>query len=64
MPYSKSESDFNFAINSVFDFDSVSESGSESDSSSAFMNLAFVFFLLYICTLLNEPADIFSFQFS
>ena len=59
MIYSESESepDFSFAINSVSDFDSASESDSESDSNSAFMNLASVFFLLYICILLNKLAD-------
>ena len=34
----ESEPDFSFAINSVSDFDSASESDSKSDSSSAFMN--------------------------
>ena len=33
MSYSESESDFNFAINSVSDFDSTSGSESESDFS-------------------------------
>ena len=48
MIYSKSESepDFSFAINSVSDFDSASESDCESDSISAFMNL-------YVCTFFN-----------
>ena len=64
MSYSESELDSNFAINSVSDFDSASESDSESDSSLAFMNLDICIFLLYICTLLNKPADNFSFQFS
>ena len=39
MSYSELELDSNFAINSVSDFDSASESYSEFDSSSAFMNL-------------------------
>ena len=46
-----SESDFSFAINSVSDFDSASESNSESESdfSSVFMNLDIcIFFLLYL----------------
>ena len=40
MFYSESESDFSFAINSVSNFDSASESNSESgsDFSSVFMN--------------------------
>ena len=47
MSYSESESDFNFAINSVSDFDStaVSEYESESDFSSVFMNLEICTFL-------------------
>ena len=43
MTYSESVSDFSFAINSMSHFDSVSESNSnsqsESDFSSVFMNL-------------------------
>ena len=41
MIYSESESelDFSFVINPVSDFDSACESDSESNSSSAFMNL-------------------------
>ena len=39
MSYSGSKLDSNFAINSVSDFDSASESYPEFDSSSAFMNL-------------------------
>ena len=47
MIHSESESDFNFAINSVSDFDSASES--ESDFSSVFMNLDIcIFFILYL----------------
>ena len=42
---SESEPDFSFAINSVPDFDSASES----DSSSAFISLDICIFLLYIC---------------
>ena len=41
MSYSESESDFSFAINSVSDFDSASESNSE--------NLLTIFFHLLIC---------------
>ena len=51
MTYLESESDFSFAINSVSDFDSTSESGSESESdfSSVFMNLDIcIFFTLYL----------------
>ena len=49
MSYSESELDSNFAINSVSDFDSASKSGSEFDSSSAFMNLeVFIFVTLYL----------------
>ena len=39
MSYSELELGSNFAINSVSDFDSGSESDPESDSSLAFMNL-------------------------
>ena len=49
--YSESESelDSNFAINTVSDFDSASESDSEFDSSLAFMNLDnCIFFTLYL----------------
>ena len=49
MYYSESELDFKFVINSVSDFDSASESDSESDSSLAFMNLdIYSFFTLYL----------------
>ena len=53
MIYSESESepDFSFAINSVSDFDSASESDSkpDCDSSSVFMNLDIcIFFTLYL----------------
>ena len=61
MTYSESESDFQFAINSASDFDSTSESGSESDFSSVFMNLGVCIFLPYIYTLLNKLADVFFF---
>ena len=68
MTYSELESDFNFTINSASDFDSTSEIGLESDSesdfSSVFMNLAFVFFSYYIYTLLNKLSDGFFYQFS
>ena len=61
MTYSELESDFSFTINSASDFDSTSEIGLESDSesdlSSVFMNLAFVFFSSYIYTLLNKLSD-------
>ena len=39
---SYSESDFNFAINSVSDFDSVSEFESESDFISVFVCILFL----------------------
>ena len=54
MSYSESGSDFNFAINSLSNFDSSSESNSksddsESDFSSVFMNLDIcAFFTLYL----------------
>ena len=66
MTYSESEAYFNFPINSASDFDSASESGSESESqfSSVFMNLDTCIFLPYIYTLLNEPADGFFYPFS
>ena len=68
MTYSELESDFNFIINSASDFDSTSEidleSDSESDFSSVFMNLTFVFFSSYIYTLLNKLSDGFFYQFS
>ena len=49
MSYSESELDSNFAINSVSDFDFVSKSDSESDSSSAFINLdSCIFFTPYL----------------
>ena len=61
MSYSELESDFSFAINSVSDFDFVSESNSnpesnsesesesQSDFSSVFMNLDIsIFFILYL----------------
>ena len=58
MSYSESELDSNFAINSVSDFDSASESGSESESSfSVYESWHLHFFLLYICILLNKLAD-------
>ena len=66
MIHSESELDFNFAINLVSDFDSTSNSGSESESdfSSVFMNLDICVFLPYIYTLLNKLADDFFYQFS
>ena len=49
MSYSELELDSKFAINSVSDFNSASESDSESDFSSAFMNLDIcIFFALYL----------------
>ena len=68
MTYSESESDFSFAINSVSDFDSAfesdSDSKSESDFSSVFMNLDIcIFFILYLHPL-NKPADGFFYLFS
>ena len=46
---SESEPDFSFAINSVTDFNSVSESDSESDSSLGLINLdIWIFFTLYL----------------
>ena len=53
MSDSESESDFSFAINSVSNFDSASESGPEFDSgsdfSSVFMNLDYcIFFILHL----------------
>ena len=49
MTYSESESDFNFANNSASDFGSasISDSESETDFSSVFMNLD-IFFTLYL----------------
>ena len=71
MSYSESESDFNFAINSLSNFalifsDSKSEfDDSESDFSSVFSSiLTFVFFSSYIYTLVNKLADDFFYQFS
>ena len=69
MSYSESGPDSNFAINSLSNFDSSSESNSksddsESDFSSVFMNLDIVLFLPYIYTLLNKLADDFFYQFS
>ena len=59
MTYSESESEFNFVINSASDFDSISESGSESESdlSSVFINLDICIFFPYIYALLNKLAD-------
>ena len=66
MTYSESEAYFNFPINSASDFDSASESGSESESqfSSVFMNLDTCIFLPYIYTLLNKLEDGFVYPFS
>ena len=68
---SESESDFNFAIKSSWNFasvfsDSKSEfDDSESDFSSVFSSiLTFVFFSSYIYTLVNKLADDFFYQFS
>ena len=57
MSYSESEPDSNFAINSASNFDFFSESESESDFSSVFMNLDICMFLPYIYTDLNKLAD-------
>ena len=57
MSYSELELDSNFAINSVSDFDSGSESDPESDSSLAFMNLDICISLFCICTLLNKRTN-------
>ena len=53
MTYTESESDYNFAINLVSDFDSASESGSDSksefDFSSVFMNQDIcIFFMIHL----------------
>ena len=49
MSHLQSELDSNFAINLVSDFDSASESDSESDFSLALMNLDIcIFFILYL----------------
>ena len=49
MPYSESELVSNFAINSVSDFNTTSESESKSVSNSVFMNLdIYIFFTLYL----------------
>ena len=46
---SESELDFSFAINSIPDFDSVSESDSEPDFNLALINLDIcIFFALYL----------------
>ena len=52
MTYPESGSDFSFAINSATDFDSTSESGSDSksDFSSVFMNLDICIFSYPIFT--------------
>ena len=70
MPYSESEPDFHFAINSASNFvptfsESKSESTfeSESDFSSVFINPDIRIFLSYIYTLLNKLADCFFYQF-
>ena len=70
MSYSESEPNFsNFAINSLSAFAPIfsepkSESGSESDFNSVFMNLGICVFLSYISTLLNKLADYFFYQLS
>ena len=65
MSYSEPEPDSNFSINSASNFDSFSsESQSESDFSSVFMNLDICIFSPYIYTLLNKPADDIFYQFS
>ena len=59
MSYSESEPDFsNFVINLLSTFTPIfSESKSESDFSSVFMNLNICIFSPYIYTLLNKLAD-------
>ena len=58
MSYSESRPDSNFAINLASNFYPVfSESKSESDFTSVFMNLDIYIFLFYIYTLLNKLAD-------
>ena len=57
MSSSESEPDSNVDINSTSNFDYSSESNSESDFSSVFMNLDICIFLFYICIPLNKPAD-------
>ena len=66
MSYSESGPDSNFAISSALNFYSFSESNSESEPnfSSVFMNLDICVFLPYIYTLLNKLADDFFYQFS
>ena len=66
MSYSESGPDSNFAINSASNFGCSSESNSqsESDFSSVFMNLDISLFSPYIYTLLNKLADDSFYQFS
>ena len=69
MTYSESEPDSNFAINSASDFvptfsESKSESYTESEFSSVFINLGICIVLPYIYTLLNKLADDLFFLFS
>ena len=65
MTYSESESDFSFAINSVWDVDPTSESGSESNLNlNLILVQIFVVFSPYIYTLLNKFADGFFYPFS
>ena len=54
---SKSETDFSFDINSASDFESGSESDSESDLIQSLQIWTSVFFLPYIYTLLNKLVD-------
>ena len=65
MSYSESEPDSNFTINSLSTFvPTFSESKSESDFSSMFMNLDICVILPFIYTLLNKLADDFFYQYS
>ena len=65
MSYSESEPDSNFVINSLSTFvPTFSESKSESDFSSMFMNLDLCIFLPYIYILLNKLADDLFHQYS
>ena len=59
MLYSESGPDSNFAINSASKFDSFSQSNSvsESDFNSVFMNLGICIFLFYICIFPKRLSD-------
>ena len=53
MPHTESDSDFNFIINSVSDFDSAFEYDSEYESSSVLINLD-------IFIIFNQKRNVFS----